>query len=290
MYNDKIISLKNGLEIGVLEFGDLNSNDIVFYLHGFPGCRFAPLFTERFALKNRIKIISIDRLGYGNSSYYKDETILNFGDIFTNIVDTLQIDTFKVLAVSGGSPYLASVCYALKKRVKKAVVVSGLSPLDNEDIFRNLNIINKFFLKFGQKFPKITSLMVSFVAKTWKMSTKFMLLWLKTFMSKSDRNLLNTKDNHKYLKKVYNEAFKNGVNGVKKDFELYLKPWNINFDEIMTPVEIFHGNDDPYVTFQMGEYLNSLYKNSKFHEIDGEGHLAILNNAKLVVDAICNDN
>ena len=47
MIYDKVISLKNGLNIGVLEFGDLNSNEVVFYLHGFPGCRYEPLFTEK---------------------------------------------------------------------------------------------------------------------------------------------------------------------------------------------------------------------------------------------------
>ena len=288
--NDKVISLKNGLNIGVLEFGDLNSNEVVFYLHGFPGCRYEPLFTEKYALNNHVKMISIDRIGYGNTSYYKKLTVLNFGEIFEELVNALNIDKFKIIAVSGGSPYLASVCYTLKDRVKKAVLVSGLSPLDNKNLLKDLNIANKCFLSLGLKFPKITSCLVYTISSIWKLFPNVMIMWLRLFMSKADNKLLSLKDNNNQIKKVFNEAVKNGVWGIKKDFELYCKPWNIDFTKINTPIIIYHGDDDPYVTFKMGEYLNSLYKESEFNVLKGQGHLAIINHAKEMFDKLCNDN
>ena len=288
--NDKVITLKNGLNIGILEFGDLNSNKVVFYLHGFPGCRYEPLFIKKHALSKNIKIISIDRIGYGNTSYYKDETILNFGEIFKELVDTLHIDKFKIIAVSGGSPYLASVCYALKDRVKKALLISGLSPLDNKNLLKDLNIANKCFLNIGLKFPKVTSYFVYLIASIWKLFPNVMIMWLKLFMSKSDNKLLAIKENNNHVMNVFNEAVKNGVNGVRKDFELYCKPWNIDFSKINTPVIIYHGDDDPYVTFKMGEYLNSLYKGSKFFALKGQGHLAIVSHIKEMFDALSDDD
>lgn len=280
---DKIITLKNGLNVGLLEFGDLNSNNILFYLHGFPGCRFEPLFIKNYAIKNKIKVISIDRIGYGNSSFYKELTIKNFADIFKELLNELNIDSFNILAVSGGSPYFAGVLNKLQDRVKKAILVSGLAPINNSKVLNSLKGANKFFLKLGLRFPTIASFFVKIIASFWRFSPKIMILWCKFFMSKSDIKLLNLKDNNKYIKNVFYEATKNGINGIMKDFELYLKDWDINFSNIMTKVDIFHGDDDPYVSYEMGKYLHTLYQNSTFTTLNGGGHLAIIQNVDLIM-------
>ena len=172
----------------VIEFGDLDSDNIV-YLHGFPGCRCEPLFAEKHAVENRVKIIGVDRIGYGNTTYIKGMAIADYGEIFKELVDALGIDKFKIIGVSGGSPYLASVCATLKDRVKQAVVVSGLSPIDKEEVFKGMSFANKFFLKLGRKALSFSLFWVGIIANIWRLYPDIMIVWLKIFMSKKISNI-----------------------------------------------------------------------------------------------------
>jgi len=281
---EQILTLKNGNKVGLLSLGDESSNEVVFYCHGFPGCRLEAKVVDNSAKRCHLKILALDRPGYGNSSYAPARTIADFPNLLHEIVQQLNINSFSLLAVSGGTPYALISAAKLPQYLKKVIIVSGVSPVVipnshtriNPTVFKGMNFINKNLLKLGVKAPFVAKLFVAVVSSMWRKSACFMALWLKTFMSKSDRRILSKKDNSNSIVAIFNEAIKQGYKGICHDFQLLCSDWGACLSEISIPVTIWHGDSDCYVPFSMGEYNANQIKNAFLKPIPNEGHLMII--------------
>lgn len=288
---DWVFKSKNGTEIGILELGDLASETVVFYIHGFPGCRKEAFAALKVAQKYHIRLIAIDRAGYGNSTFIKDRKVIDFPATITEIADALEIKTFSILGVSGGASYTAACAKFIPNRLDKVYIVSGVSPLDGAAVFDGMIFINKLFLKAGRIFPKCTTAIVYVVASLWKNSSTLMFYWLKTFMSKGDKDLLESKmKKDTSVATPINEGLKNGVRGAAKDFELLCREWGFALDSIEIPVSIWHGEDDCYVPIAMGRYNAEKIPRSKFKAIPEGGHLMVFDVLDEIFQEIAPDN
>ena len=274
---DWIYKTQAGFEVGILEIGDLNSDKVIFYCHGYPGCRLEASFAEKFAEKKHLRIIILDRAGYGNSTYFTDRKICDFPAVVKEVADSLALKTFSILAVSGGTPYGLSCAYAIPERLDQVIVVSGVSPLKDNKVFQGMNFANKILFKVGSISPFCVGGLISLIGYLWMKNKSFKFLWLKAFMSRSDKEVLKHKKNNSFIDKVNEEAFKQGIRGPKKDFELLCGDWGFDLSKIDFPVNIFHGDSDCYVPLAMGQYNTEHLNNATLTVIPNEGHLLIVN-------------
>eukprot|EP01083_Nonionella_stella_P234494 825438_1 len=98
--------------IGYTEYGDVNSGNVIFYLHGYPGSSLEldamyPFLSGALKQKDNIRMIGIDRPGHGLSTYY-DYTLKTCAFDVLSLADALNINTFIVMGVSGGAPFVLS--------------------------------------------------------------------------------------------------------------------------------------------------------------------------------------
>ncbi len=79
----------------------------VFYFHRFSGSHLEVAFfnIDDVGGKLGIRVIAIDRPGYGNSHFVPGQSLLHWANVVIEVADTLGIDTFSVLGYSGGAPY-----------------------------------------------------------------------------------------------------------------------------------------------------------------------------------------
>src|SRR6476659_1654760 len=127
------IAVGDDRQIGFAEFGDPQGR-AVFWLHGTPGARRQiPMEARVFAEQRQIRLIGVDRPGIGSSTPYQYDAVVAFADDLRTIADTLGIDTFEVIGLSGGGPYTLGCAAALPDRVVAAGVLGGVAPVRGAD-------------------------------------------------------------------------------------------------------------------------------------------------------------
>src|SRR5207247_8492666 len=127
---DKVLSLRDGRVLGYAEYGDPNGKP-VFFFHGLPGSRRQRHPDDSIAIELGARIIAIDRPGYGLSDFQQGRKLLDWPGDVAQLADSLKIDQFAAIGVSGGGPYLLACAYKLPERITSATVISGMGPVDD---------------------------------------------------------------------------------------------------------------------------------------------------------------
>src|SRR4029077_14665813 len=127
------IAVGDDRQIGFAEFGDPQGR-AVFWLHGTPGARRQiPMEARVYAEQRQIRLIGVDRPGIGAASPYQYDTVFAFAEDLRTIADTLGIDKFEVIGLSGGGPYTLACAAAMPDRVVAAGVLGGGAPTRGAD-------------------------------------------------------------------------------------------------------------------------------------------------------------
>ncbi|MBI2600571.1 alpha/beta hydrolase [Candidatus Daviesbacteria bacterium] len=276
--NNHSIELKDGRRLGYAEFGDRDGKPL-FFFHGWPSSRLHGQRFEEAARKLKVRIISLDRPGFGLSDYKKDRTLLDFPKDVLELADYLKITKFAILGVSGGGPYAASCAYSIPQRIAKAGIMVGLGPTNIKGNLDGIGLVNKFGWANYHKFPLLRYIS-SFLG--W-FETKFLKTNLYSlFISRSDKLL--TTDSFKeltYMSRL--EAFKQGFKAAALDLKLYTDNWGFDLKKIKVPVLLWFGDSDKSVSVNMGKYFASQIPNSKLTIYHKEGHYLHVNHAEQIL-------
>lgn len=100
------ILLKDGRHIGLCEYGDLEGFP-VFFFHGTPGSRVMFLDDDPISKELGVRLICLDRPGFGLSTPQPDRTILDWAKDVLEVADHLGVHHFSVMGVSGGGAFAA---------------------------------------------------------------------------------------------------------------------------------------------------------------------------------------
>ena len=102
----------DGRRLAFAEYGDPIGRPCL-YFHFTPGSRLDPLvvFHDNAELLDGIRLVAIDRPGFGRSDRQPGRTFLDWPADVTAVTDQLGIDTFSVLGISGGGGYALACAY-----------------------------------------------------------------------------------------------------------------------------------------------------------------------------------
>jgi pimeloyl-ACP methyl ester carboxylesterase len=95
------------------------------------------------------------------------------------------------------------------------------------------------------------------------------------FLSPADHELLRSAAVAPKLKLALESAFRQGVRGVKREWEAFLTPWSVNFGSLPAPVTLWHGLDDRLVPAAFSERLAGRIPGAKLELREGEGHYTL---------------
>ncbi len=127
------VAVRGGRRLSFAEFGDPRGAAIV-WMHGTPGARRQiPLEARAFAEENDLRIIGVDRPGIGWSTPHLYDDILDWTGDLVELCDVLDIDTLRVIGLSGGGPYALAAGAAMPERVHGVGVLGGVAPTKGPD-------------------------------------------------------------------------------------------------------------------------------------------------------------
>jgi pimeloyl-ACP methyl ester carboxylesterase len=276
--------LRDGRRIGCAEYGRPDGVP-GFYFHGHPGSRLEPELAEDAAAEAGVRVIALDRPGYGLSDLRPGRTILDWPRDVAEVADLLGLGSFSVLGSSGGGPYALACGHELPDRVTKVGVVSGLGPRDLPGATEGMRWANRVGFDLGARFPPLARLAMSSMGRKVKRRPERVLDAIGRAMSTSDADIVARPEVRRVLAAVFAEAFRQGSRGAADDIVLLGRPWGFRPEEVRPPVVLWQGEDDVLVPPAMGRSLAARIPNCEPTFVPGEGHLLIVDHLPEIVRA-----
>jgi len=89
-------TLPDGRKIGYAQYGSLTGR-AVFYLHGMPGSRIEAAAFNDMAVRIGVRVIAVDRPGYGWSSPQPNRTLLDHPRDIEKLAEHLKLNAYGVM-------------------------------------------------------------------------------------------------------------------------------------------------------------------------------------------------
>ena len=281
------IAVGDDRQIGFAEFGDPQDR-AVFWLHGTPGARRQiPMEARVYAEQRQIRLIGVDRPGIGSSTPYQYDTIFAFAEDLRTIADTLGIDRFEVIGLSGGGPYTLACAAALPDRVVAAGVLGGVAPVRGVDaIGGGISTLISVAAPVVQIAGAPLRLAASTLIRLIRPVAEPALYAYAAISPEADRQLL--------VRPEFRAMFLDDLlNGSRKqlaapfaDVVVFARDWGFRLDEVKVPVRWWHGDRDHIVPFEHGQHVVSRLPDAQLTHLPGESHLAGLGRAEEILDTM----
>ncbi len=272
--NIRRLTLPGGRGLCYAEFGASNGIPVV-YCHGFPGSRLEAAFADRIASTLGARLITVDRPGMGMSDYCADRTILGWADDVLSLIDSLELEQFSVLGVTGGAPYALACAFKLPQRVRSIAVVSGIGPPAAVS-GASLASTSGSGLRLTAAAPWLAFLFAIVLGTLARHASPLLLAILSAKASALDRRILRDGNFRTILAASMREAFRNGPRGAATDLTLLSRPWNFVLQELRVPVHIWHGGKDRVVPMSMGLFLEQALPDCQATCVPEHGHYSLV--------------
>ncbi|HEV8422823.1 MAG TPA: alpha/beta hydrolase [Chthoniobacterales bacterium] len=270
-----IISLASGQTIALAEYG-ARDGEPIFFSHGWPSSRTMAELTHTAARELNLRIISPDRPGIRNSSLHPKRKLLDWPPLLEELADRLGIEQFRMLGISGGTPYALASAWAMAERVRAIAVVSGAPPLTDLADLSGLLPLYRWMLFFYPRHREL--LRYSFHAVRPFLSLKLPIrlrpLLLK-LLQPCDASVLRDIAAFEACFESQRQAWRASADGLMVDAEIYAQPWGFPLEEIRVPVRLWHGKKDRSFHWNLADSLGKRLPNCTSRMVEGEGHYSL---------------
>jgi pimeloyl-ACP methyl ester carboxylesterase len=268
------VTVRDGRRLGFCEFGVPNGHAVV-WLHGTPGARRqVPLEARRFASREGLRIIGIDRPGIGSSTPHQYESILDCTLDLEILLDCLGVGEVCTVGLSGGGPYALAIAAALRDRVPAVAVLGGVAPVAGPDR------IGGGLVGLGSRLAPLISFgrlplglgLSAAVRLAHPVASPALDLYAR-LSPVGDRRLLGQPE----FKEMFLDELLNGsrrqISAPLSDLILFTRDWGFRLADVDRHVQWWHGDADNIVPHAHGEHAVSRLPAADLVTLPGEGHL-----------------
>jgi pimeloyl-ACP methyl ester carboxylesterase len=279
--------LRDGRVLAYAEHGDPNGRPVFYsYFHGYPGSRLGARLSHEAAARAGVRLIALERPGFGRSSFQPGRTIAGWADEVAEAADALGIHRFAVAGVSGGGPYAAACAAKLAPRLTGAAIISGLGPLDVRESARGLGPVMRGLAWLGRRLPFLVALAMWLTRLLASRFTDAFIRLTSRNVPESDKALLRRPEVWSAIRDDLREAFRQGSRAAAHELSLYLRPWGFRLNQIAMEVQLWHGEADTNVPVVMGRYVARAIPRCRARLYPGEGHMLVLDHFDEILAAL----
>jgi pimeloyl-ACP methyl ester carboxylesterase len=283
------IAVREDRRLSFAEYGSRRGSAIV-WMHGTPGARRQiPLEVREYADRQGVRIIGLDRPGIGSSTPYLYPDVLDWTGDLELVLDTLAIDTVRLIGLSGGGPYALAAGAALPDRVHGVGVLGGVAPTQGDDAAEG-GIIQLAValapLLVAARVP--LGIAVTQGIRLVRPLAGPALDLYAAVQPPGDRNLLSRPE----FKAMFLDDLLNGsrfqTSAPLNDLVLFTRDWGFAAADVTVPVRWWHGDDDHIVPLRHGRHAVDRLPDATMTVIDGESHLGGLGIGQEVIETLMN--
>jgi pimeloyl-ACP methyl ester carboxylesterase len=281
------VAVRDDRRLSFAEYGSTRGPAII-WMHGTPGARRQiPLEARAYAEQQGLRIVGIDRPGIGSSTPHLYPNVLDWTHDLEIMLDTLGIDTLRLIGLSGGGPYVLAAGVAMPDRVHGVGILGGVAPTTGDDA------VDGGLIQLAVRLAPLLS--VARVPLGVALTGAIRLIrpvagpvldLYAAVQPPGDRNLLSRPE----FKVMFLDDLLNGsrfqTSAPLTDLVLFTRDWGFAAADVTVPVRWWHGDDDHIVPLAHGQHLVERLPDATLKVIAGESHLGGLGIAQEVLGAL----
>jgi len=163
--------------------------------------------------------------------------------------------------------------------------VSGLAPLNVPGVIAGMGRRNRLTLQMVGHLAVLRRILMAAMAVSVARRPDRVLE--RGVAATVDKNYLRRADVRTILEKSLSEAFRSGSGGAAWEMGLYARPWGFPLEDIRTPVDLWHGEQDANAPVAMGRFLATSIPECRARFYPGEGHLHFVDRLPEIFAALC---
>lgn len=280
-------AVRDGRRLSFAEFGPHDGLPVV-WMHGTPGARRQiPFEARKYAVENGVRIIGIDRPGIGTSTPHLYDNLLEWTQDLDLLLETLGVDTFRLVGLSGGGPYVLAAGAAFPDRVQSVGVLGGVAPTRGPDAAAGGVIQLAVRLAPVLSAARVPAgFALAQAIRVIKPLGGPALNLYGSVQPAGDKNLLARPE----FKAMFLDDLINGsrrqMSAPLTDLVLFTREWGFDLANVAVPVRWWHGDADHIVPFAHGQHCVDRLPDATMTVIDGESHLGGLGIAREVLGTL----
>lgn len=281
---DQVYRLQDGRKLSVTQYG-CQHGAAVFCFHGTPASQLQFATFDSTAKTLGIRLLAIDRPGYGNSDFEQKRTLVSWPADVSAIADVLKIDNFGLIGIAGGGPYALACAHSLKARLTGVVVVCCNAPGDNSESLADMLPGERIMLNMSYRWPFFAYLLMKTQEIVLRRARSSRLIQFARKLPSPDRQMFDRAEYRSLVRQEAICASKTSAKAAVQDFALY-RDWGFRLEEISIPVELFHGAMDANVPLSHARQLADRLPKGKLHIYPRHGHLSILDERLAILHSV----
>ncbi|PSB09661.1 hypothetical protein C7B62_12315 [Pleurocapsa sp. CCALA 161] len=278
MKTDNLIDLPDGRKLAYAEYGKPDGHTVMHF-HGSMSSRLEPsFFGDDLLNQYGLHFIALDRPGMGQSDFQPNRGLTDWTKDVVFVADSLNIEQFSVLAISGGGGYAAVCAAKIPERLHSVVIVSGAWQVDDEAVKNTQFPLNLLFI-VASKAPFLLPMMLKISNLSFQGRLEKILARMKKSMPTPDYNALAQSGRMKVFLQGFIEGLRRGTKGAAWDLHLSAYDWDFDLEEIKTPLTLFHGEQDKSVPVEnVRRKISNSLPTARLVTYQDEGHISIIIN------------
>jgi pimeloyl-ACP methyl ester carboxylesterase len=292
---NQIFKLPDGRNLGYTEFGSLSGKPLL-YFHGYPSSRLEAYPVDDMARKLDIRVISLDRPGFGISTPQPGRRLLDWPLDVQEFAKGLNLENFAVMGLSGGGPYALACAYALPKEMLTGVGLFASGPPWAAGA-HHMSLTRQLASVMSRRYPRILRAIFGiFVRFTkWLVNSGPIARRIDRWLEKQDAekeekdgviataqagnsassNKRPTAERRENLvRMLFDEPFAQGADAAVHEANLLSSPdWGFAFENVSyDTVRIWHGVKDKNAPIAAIRYMAHRLPHCVLHEFPDDTH------------------
>ena len=274
------VELADGRVLAADDVGDPGGWPVV-YVHGSPDSRLARHPDDEVATSIGVRLIAVDRPGFGHSSNHREGTVGSFGRDVGQLADSLEIDHFSVLGWSAGALPALGVAAELAPRVTRVGVAAGLPPIaayQHPAVLDAADEGRRMLADMGAELGAVETAreLVPYLVPlpiTMDLAREHLLESADPVRAAELRSVPGAID---VMAAAMVDAVRQGLDGLTRDLELQLLPPDVELAAVTCPVTLWYGSADTTAPPAFGRWYADHLLRADLHVLDGAGHCLTL--------------
>ena len=264
----KTMRLKDGRVLAWYEFGDGNGVPCL-YMPGTPESGLAGGCYAQAALDAGVRLISVDRPGYGHSDFAPGRSLRGWAGDVEQLAGHLGLQRYAVVGESGGGPHAVAVSHALAASVTVTVLLAGMGPGNEPWVRKGMRPSNVVFYWLARYAPGL--LRLPLLAMRYALDLPRLNAWLESQAPAADRRAAEDPE-YRIRHQAVPDALRAGTAAAAQELALFAKPWHFDLAELTGPVHLWHGSEDTNVPIAIARALAASLPGAITHFVPGAGH------------------